>query len=91
MTLGEWLNYGVQRMPGLAAELCNGAVKLSRAVAAPPPAGAAVWFDAPDASVTRVQQPSLFDFTGTPGALVLRRDTAAAPPPRVTSRDISLR
>ncbi|TRW15246.1 hypothetical protein FMM06_16605 [Glacieibacterium frigidum] len=75
VTLGEWLDYGVRRMPGLAAELRAGGVKLARTVAAPRPAGAVVWFDAPDASVTRVQQPALFDFTGTPATMVLRRVT----------------
>ncbi|TRW15247.1 caspase family protein [Glacieibacterium frigidum] len=72
VTLGEWLDYGVARMPGLARELREGRLKLSGAPAAAPRARGVVWFDDADASVTRVQQPSLFDFTGTPGALVLR-------------------
>jgi WD40 repeat protein len=73
VTLGEWLGYGVARMPGLAAELRDGRLKLAGASTTVPQARGPVWFDDPDARVTRVQQPSLFDFTGTPGALVLRR------------------
>lgn len=72
VTLSEWLGYGVERMPGLARELRDGRLKLSGAAAAQPRTRGAVWFDDPDASVTRVQQPALFDFTGTPGTLVLR-------------------
>lgn len=78
VTLGEWLNYGVARMPGLSAELRAGKLKLAGSGPITARPRGVVWFDDPDARLTRVQQPSLFDFTGTKGALELRRTAKVA-------------
>ena len=77
VTLGAWLDYGVTRMPGLATELREGKLKLAKTGASVPQARGAVWFDDPDARITPVQQPALFDFTGTPGTLVLGKTASA--------------
>lgn len=67
--LDEWLAYAVRRLPSLAVE-----ARAGPAGAAPSGARAITFDDEPaDATPSRVQQPSLFDFNAMPSPVALRR------------------
>lgn len=66
--IGEWLSWGVTRVPGLAVELTG------RAVAAPPVTGRGLIDEgAPPRRRVTVQQPALFDFNNSLGPTLLQR------------------
>ncbi len=78
VTLGEALGYAAGRMPGLAAEIRAKRLALlgvPGASVTPDARRGAVWFADGSTVPVRVQQPQLFDFTGTPGDLQLRAGT----------------
>ena len=67
ITLDEWLAYATRRLPGLSREVRGG-----RLAAAPAGARGVVFLD--DGSAPgRVQEPALFEFTGSTSRLVLRK------------------
>ena len=70
ITLDEWLRYATQRLPSL-----SGDVRLGRFV--PTARGGFEFDDAVTTATPKLQEPSLFDFTGAPSAVVLRNDVRA--------------
>jgi WD40 repeat protein len=70
ITLDEWLRYATQRLPSL-----SGDVRLGRFV--PTARGGFEFDDAVTTATPKLQEPSLFDFTGAPSAVVLRNDVQA--------------
>ncbi|MFZ4688306.1 MAG: caspase family protein [Polymorphobacter sp.] len=72
--VAEWLRYGVQRLPAIAAAIKAGTLSLRTSarmignINAPRPA-----------ATTRIQQPALFDFTQDTRGIVLRSTTTPRP------------
>ena len=67
ITIDEWLRYGVARLPSLSED-----VKLGKSVADTTDARGFKVVLGPDYR-PQPQQPSLFDFTGTPSPVILRK------------------
>lgn len=67
ITLDEWLRYATQRLPSLSGDL-----RLGRFVALASGARGFGRVDEATAKPPKLQEPSLFDFTGTASAVVLR-------------------
>ncbi len=67
ITLDEWLRYAMRRLPVLSRDPA-----LARLASQPTGARGVVFLSGADAA-RRVQEPALFDFTGGPSRLVLRR------------------
>ena len=74
ISLDEWLRYTVMRLPALGSELAAARIEAAGRDLLPFPDATGLAPPAPD----RVQQPSLFDFTGVPSTVVVGTEPVPA-------------
>jgi hypothetical protein len=75
ITLDEWLRYATQRLPSL-----SGDVRLGRFATTASGERGFGRINETSARPPRLQEPSLFDFTGAPSTVVLRTGIAPEAP-----------